>query len=115
VLLNLINNAKAAMPKGGRIKIWTRREENREAIEIGFQDSGSGIAREDLAKVFDPFFSTKKGGKGIGLGLSIIYGIIKTFDGTITCQSRTAADSKELHGTTFIMSVPIIKTGRTSD
>jgi signal transduction histidine kinase len=115
VLLNLINNAKAAMPKGGKIKIWTRWEENLETIELGFLDTGSGIPKEDLAQVFDPFFSTKKGGKGIGLGLSIIYGIIKTFDGTIACQSRTDADSKELHGTTFIMSVPLIKTGRTPD
>jgi two-component system NtrC family sensor kinase len=82
VFLNLILNARDAMPKGGElvITIGTRDEE----VEIVFGDSGEGVAPDIRDKIFDPFFTTKKGPvRGTGLGLGISYGIIKDHGGTI--------------------------------
>ena len=56
---------------------------------IGFQDTGNGIPEDYLGRIYDPFFTTKKEGRGIGLGLSIAYGIITNIGGRITCHSRT--------------------------
>lgn len=106
VLLNLINNAKTAMPSGGRLEIWTSKKDLGKRIELGFRDNGKGIPKEYLGRIFDPFFTTKKEGRGIGLGLSITYGIIINYGGTITCQSRTKDTPSQPKGTTFIISVP---------
>ncbi|MFH0789204.1 MAG: HAMP domain-containing sensor histidine kinase [Pseudomonadota bacterium] len=106
ILLNLINNAKTAMPSGGSLEIWTARKDFGKRIELGFRDTGNGIPKESLGRIFDPFFTTKKEGRGIGLGLSIIYAIITNYGGSITCQSRTKATPSQPKGTTFIISVP---------
>jgi signal transduction histidine kinase len=106
IILNLINNAKTAMPSGGNLKIWTASRNQGQGIEIGFQDTGSGIPEESLGRIFDPFFTTKKEGRGIGLGLSIAYGIITNIGGTITCQSRIEDTPKKSRGTIFIITVP---------
>ncbi|MGR3316879.1 MAG: PAS domain S-box protein [Candidatus Anammoxibacter sp.] len=100
VILNLINNAKAAIDeeKGGEIKIIT--EIVGRNIKIHVQDNGCGINDQDIKLIFDPFFSTK-GIKGTGLGLSISYGIIKQHGGEITVKSRTGI------GTTFTVTLPI--------
>jgi two-component system, NtrC family, sensor kinase len=105
IILNLINNAKIAMPSGGKFKIWT--VSRNQGIEIGFQDTGNGIPEDSLGRIYDPFFTTKKEGRGIGLGLSIAYAIITNIGGTITCQSATEDTPKKNKGTTFIITVPV--------
>jgi two-component system, NtrC family, sensor kinase len=105
IILNLINNAKTAMPSGGKLTIWT--SSRNQEIEIGFQDTGNGIPEDSLGRIYDPFFSTKKEGRGIGLGLSIAYAIIFNIGGTITCQSATEDTPRKSKGTTFIISVPV--------
>ncbi len=107
IILNLVNNAKEAMPSGGQLKIWTVQRNQEKRIEIGFQDSGRGIAEPYLGRIFDPFFTTKKEGRGIGLGLSITYGIISNMGGTITCQSKIKDAPDQPQGTTFLISIPV--------
>ena len=107
IILNLVNNAKEAMPSGGQLKIWTARRNQGKGIEIGFQDSGRGIDDSDLGRIFDPFFTTKKEGRGIGLGLSITYGIISNIGGTITCHSKIKDAPDQPQGTTFLITIPI--------
>ncbi|RPJ60441.1 MAG: GAF domain-containing sensor histidine kinase, partial [Acidobacteria bacterium] len=98
VFLNLFLNARDAMPKGGWLTIATRLADGQAVAEIG--DTGSGIPAEHLARIYDPFFTTKAIGQGTGLGLSITYGIVREHDGTISC------DSQEDAGTRFQLSFP---------
>jgi len=102
VLLNLLNNSVDAMDSsGGRIQITTKL--NNQNIVIQIADNGSGIARANLSRIFDPFYTTKPVGKGTGLGLSICYGIIKKMGGDIEVQSEKGV------GTTFSIYLPIDK------
>lgn len=87
-VINLIFNAIDAMPDGGVLTIGTSFNERKEAVEIQIRDTGCGIAKEDLAHIFDPFFTTKRQGKGLGLGLSTVYGIIDRHKGTISVESE---------------------------
>ncbi|MBF0544091.1 MAG: histidine kinase [Candidatus Riflebacteria bacterium] len=101
VILNLMRNAVEAMPDGGKVTSdaeW--RNDNREFI-INIRDQGTGIAPENLEKLFSPFFSTKPVGKGTGLGLAICYGIVKMHCGQI--RSRNNPDGP---GATFEISFP---------
>jgi PAS domain S-box-containing protein len=98
VFLNLCLNAKDAMEKGGWLSILTRAESNRVIIEVS--DTGSGIPNEYLARIYDPFFTTKTMGEGTGLGLSITYGIVREHDGTIDCESSVDK------GTRFVIGFP---------
>ena len=100
VLFNLIENAIEAMPKGGSITIRTRNEPA-EMVTIEIEDTGVGIPPEQLSLLFKPFYTTKPMGKGVGLGLSIVYGIIKLHRGQVSVQS--SADT----GTKFIIQLPI--------
>src|SRR4249919_3228317 len=77
----------------------TRVEDDRAIAEIA--DTGSGIPSEQLARIYDPFFTTKAIGRGTGLGLSITYGIVREHDGTIHCDSAVG------HGTRFMMALPL--------
>ncbi len=86
VFLNLINNAFAAVPDGGRIEIAVRRIDIN-AVEVSVKDHGVGIPKENLGKIFEPFFTTKKG-YGTGLGLSITYGIVQKLGGQIVVESE---------------------------
>ena len=99
VMLNMIKNAKEAMPNGGTLTVRTRKEENKVLIHI--QDTGVGIPEEIRDKIFDAFFTTKQRVKGVGLGLSVCYGIIKDHGGEIKVESE------EGRGTTFTISLPI--------
>ncbi len=99
VMLNLFKNAKEAMPKGGTLFVRTSREGNKVLIHI--KDTGIGIPEEIRDKIFDAFFTTKQKVKGVGLGLSVCYGIIKDHSGEIRVESE------EGKGTTFIISLPI--------
>jgi signal transduction histidine kinase len=98
VFLNLFLNAKDAMPKGGWLSIATRMENGQAVVEIS--DTGSGIPSEYLARIYDPFFTTKAIGRGTGLGLSITYGIVREHEGSIDCESMTG------QGTRFTLRFP---------
>jgi len=99
VFLNLINNAIDAVEKDGLIEVKTRKKDSQ--IVVAIKDNGPGIAEEHLKKVFDPFFTTKEIGKGIGLGLSVSYNIIKKLGGTIKVESKIS------EGAVFSVKLPI--------
>ena len=99
VMLNMFKNAKEAMPKGGTLTVITNREDNKVLIRI--QDTGIGIPEAIKDKIFDAFFTTKQKVKGVGLGLSVCYGIIKDHGGEITVESEPEK------GTTFTIRLPI--------
>jgi two-component system NtrC family sensor kinase len=105
VFLNLLLNAKEAMPGGGRLRVATLANGHVEAI---IADSGSGIAPENLKRIYDPFFTTKTTPKpgerrGTGLGLSVSYGIIQEHAGKIHVESAVGA------GTTFHLEFPLLR------
>lgn len=98
VFLNLFLNAKDAMPKGGWLSVSTRADGDRVVAEVS--DTGSGIPNEYLARIYDPFFTTKAISQGTGLGLSITYGIVREHGGAIDCDSALG------QGTRFVLSFP---------
>jgi signal transduction histidine kinase len=101
VFLNILFNARDAMPNGGEIiiRIYTDRASKEISIEIS--DTGSGIAPEHLSQVFSPFFTTKAAGSGTGLGLSVCYGIITSHGG------RCEIESKQGEGTLVRVILPV--------
>jgi PAS domain S-box-containing protein len=92
VFLNLILNARDAMPSGGWLTLATRVEDGQAVAEVS--DTGQGIQAEHLARIYDPFFTTKPSGQGTGLGLSISYGIVREHDGSIHCESAPAQGTR---------------------
>jgi signal transduction histidine kinase len=108
VFLNLLLNAKEAMPAGGRLRVATLTDEQSSHVAALVSDSGSGIAPEHLKRIYDPFFTTKtmpKPGdrRGTGLGLSVSYGIIQEHAGKIHVESAIGA------GTTFHLEFPLLR------
>ncbi len=101
VFLNLVANARDAMPEGGTLHVTTA--EDSENVRIEITDTGIGIKEEHLKKIFDSFFTTKDSVKGVGLGLSVCYGFIKDHGGDIQVKSKL--DS----GTTFTITFPILR------
>jgi CheY-like chemotaxis protein len=114
--MNLATNARDAMPKGGLLTIGTETLDIDEEFikEHGFgnegeyalislTDTGAGMDRETREKIFEPFFTTKEVGKGTGLGLAMVYGIIKQHDGYINVYSEPG------RGTTFRIYLPLIQ------
>ena len=99
VCLNLFLNAKDAMPNGGWLSIATSVTNDRATVELA--DTGSGIPSEYLARIYDPFFTTKSFGRGTGLGLSITYGIVREHQGSIDCESAVG------QGTRFLLKFPL--------
>ncbi len=112
-VMNLVVNARDAMPKGGTVTIRVSNEtisEKRilgtaemppgEYVRIEVADTGSGIAKEHLDRIFEPFFTTKDVGKGTGLGLSTVFGIVKQTNGFIAVESEVG------RGTQFIIHLP---------
>ena len=99
VFLNLVLNARDAMPKGGRLDI--RGHCDGATIAVSVTDTGTGIPREHLPKIFDAFFTTKGKVSGVGLGLSVVYGIVSLHGGSITVESEPGA------GTTFTITLPV--------
>lgn len=99
--LNIILNALQAMPGGGTLKVWVKslRIGEKSMVEVGFEDTGFGIAPECQKRVFDPFYTTKF--KGVGLGLSIVHRIVEAHQGTIDLQSSPG------RGTTFLLRFPM--------
>jgi PAS domain S-box-containing protein len=99
-LLNLFINASDAMPEGGVLTVTTADSSKDGFLEISISDSGHGMSEEDLKDIFEPFFSTKEEGKGVGLGLSVTYGIITEHRGKIEVESKVG------NGTTFKVYLP---------
>jgi PAS domain S-box-containing protein len=106
VIINMVVNARDAMPDGGRLTIETKRvtldevacldihdARPGEFVCLAIQDSGTGIPREIVDQIFEPFFSTKGPGKGTGLGLSVVYGVIRQHEGWISVYSEPGEGS----------------------
>ena len=98
VFLNLFLNARDAMPKGGWMTVSSRAEGSHAVVELA--DTGVGIPAEHLARIYDPFFTTKPEGRGTGLGLSVTYGIVQEHGGVLTCESAPG------QGTRFRLLLP---------
>jgi PAS domain S-box-containing protein len=92
VFLNLVLNARDAMPSGGWLTLATRVEQGEAIAEVS--DTGAGIPADHLARIYDPFFTTKATGQGTGLGLSITYGIVREHDGEIHCDSAAGQGTR---------------------
>jgi two-component system NtrC family sensor kinase len=105
-LTNLEKNAIEAMPTGGKLSIELT--DNETDVIIRISDSGSGIPQEHMDKIFTPFFTTKELGKGTGLGLPLVYGIVKMHRGKIDVVSN-ADKNKGRMGTTFSITLPRFK------
>jgi two-component system cell cycle sensor histidine kinase/response regulator CckA len=91
LVMNLAVNARDAMPDGGVLTIAIHNDGERVAVEVA--DTGTGMSAEVQAHIFEPFFTTKEPGKGTGIGLSTVYGIVQQSDGTITVQSAPGTGS----------------------
>ena len=105
VLMNLALNARDAMPAGGKVRLATRNLSgaSREAapeVLLAFEDTGIGMPEESRARVFEPFFTTKEVGRGSGLGLPVVFGIVQQSGG------RIELDSEPGHGSTFRIYLP---------
>ena len=103
VLTNLEKNAVEAMPAGGQLTVSV--EGDKEEISFLVKDTGTGIAKENMDKLFTPFFTTKEMGKGTGLGLALIYGIVKMHKGKIHVDSNDDPAAGPT-GTTFRITLP---------
>ncbi len=114
-ILNLCINARDAMPRGGQLSLDTMAVEFNGAMglqggeirmgwyaRLSVTDTGSGIAPENLRRVFEPFFTTKEVGKGTGLGLASVYGIVEQHRGWVTVESKVG------HGSTFRVYLPMV-------
>ena len=107
-LVALFVNAVEAMPGGGKIRVEAALGAEDGGLSIVVHDSGIGIAAEDLPHVFEPFYTTKKDGQGVGLGLSVVYGIVERHGGSITVDSTMGG------GTTFTLNFARTQTSGTS-
>ncbi len=107
VLLNLIHNALQAMPHSGVLTVQTRpkRRRRKRWLTVSVEDNGVGIPQENLARIFEPFFSTRPVGSGTGLGLSVSYGIIKEHGGFIEVESTPG------EGSCFTIWLPVDENG----
>jgi two-component system NtrC family sensor kinase len=108
VVLNLVmNGAEATLSKGGgTVSISTRSLPKEDIVLLEVKDTGDGISQENLSKIFDPFFTTKGEGKGVGLGLAVVYGIVEAHRGDIEVKSKPG------EGTTFIVTLPLLSEER---
>jgi signal transduction histidine kinase len=99
VLVNLVVNALQSIPGGGRITVETRFCDN--SVYLAVTDTGTGMSKQVLEKIFVPFFTTKDVGQGTGLGLPVVHGIVTAHGGSIDVES------KEGRGTRFEIRLPI--------
>ena len=107
VFFNLFNNAIGAMKDGGHLEIRAV-PENENFIAISFTDSGPGIPQPDLKHVFDPFFYSRAGHDGTGVGLSVTYALVQEIGGTISVHSQLGK------GTCFKVKIPLVMPGESS-
>jgi len=101
VVMNLVVNAVEASPAGGVVEVETRSVPAEAAVEFVVRDAGAGIPEENLTRIYEPFFSTKEEGKGVGLGLAVVYGIVQAHGATIDASSTPG------EGTTFAVRFPL--------
>ena len=103
VFTNIIINAQHAMPHGGElnIRVGSKLKGREKKVEIKFKDTGCGIPKEDLGRIFEAFFTTKQNWKSVGIGLSITYELVKEHNGTITVESEVGK------GTAFTIVLPV--------
>ena len=101
VFMNIIINAAEAMDGKGLLALTTRLDPVEHFIDVKFTDTGPGITKENLERIFSPFFTTKDAGHGVGLGLAISYGIVREHKGTILVESEVGK------GTTFTVRIPV--------
>ncbi|MCK6459689.1 MAG: ATP-binding protein [Planctomycetes bacterium] len=99
VLINLVMNAAEAVGRGGKVVVRTAREPGTALLEV--RDNGPGIPADVLPRIYDPFFTTKDAGKGVGLGLAVVYGIVEAHGGSIDVASRAG------EGATFTVRLPM--------
>jgi signal transduction histidine kinase len=99
-LMNLLKNAVEAMPAGGRLRVKTCQKNG--AVEVHVADTGPGIAPSEAERIFEPFYTTKDSGSGLGLSLS--RQIVEKHGGSLTCQSMVGV------GTTFVVRLPVAAT-----
>jgi len=99
IVINLVLNAAESMAQGC-VTIRTRFDRERDCVVLEVGDTGTGIAPEHLARIYDPFYSTKEEGKGTGLGLAVVYGIVKAHGGQIDVETAVGC------GTTFVVALP---------
>jgi signal transduction histidine kinase len=102
VVINLLKNSQHAISGPGRILISTRMTKDAGRISLVVADTGSGIPKEIIPRIFDPFFTTKANGAGTGLGLSVVYGIMTKYVGSIDVKSR------EGRGARFTLGLPCL-------
>ena len=107
-VINLIFNAIDAMPDGGTLTVRCGHNQNQGVVNIDVEDTGSGISEEHLPHIFEPFYSTKTEGNGLGLGLATVYGIIDRHNGTITVDSEVGK------GTVFTINLPVEEQGKSA-
>jgi signal transduction histidine kinase len=106
VFINLLMNSGESMKGEGRLTVTTSVVEEEGQVRLSFEDNGPGIPANYLSRLFDPFFTTKEVGQGVGLGLSISYGIIQKHLG------RIYVDRTGPTGTTFVVELPIYQGGQ---
>ena len=103
VFMNLMINACHAIKDGGRVEISATYSDTDQAVIVQVSDTGCGIAHEVIDRIWDPFFTTKEVGKGVGLGLALSYNIVKRHGGEITVESH------EGKGSTFTVTLPVCR------
>jgi two-component system NtrC family sensor kinase len=103
-LMNLVFNALEAMPEGGTLTMTTFFDKKTRRVRVAVKDTGCGIPPENVSAIFEPFFSTKTQDKGVGLGLSVVYGIIREHRGSVYVDSTVGV------GSTFNLSLPAVGT-----
>lgn len=116
IIFNLIINARDAMPHGGTVTVSTKNifhdlngASQSKCVQLTISDSGVGMTEEVIAHAFEPFFTTKGPGKGTGLGLATVYGVVHQAGGEVTVQSKPGL------GTTFVIRLPIAFSSSRSD
>lgn len=111
IVINLVTNAAQAIPDtGGEVGVTVRLSKKpgqKEMVELIVADNGKGMDRKTAERIFDPYFTTKSQGRGTGLGLSVVHGIVKSHGGKIKVQSAQG------HGTTFTLRFPRAEVGET--
>ncbi|MDK2742887.1 MAG: protoglobin domain-containing protein [Nitrospira sp. BO4] len=101
VVMNLVLNAVHAMPDGGHLTVRANGQNQNRQVQLSIADTGHGIPADLLPKIFHPFVTTKESGKGTGLGLTVVHGIVQEHGGSITVDSASG------HGTTFRLLFPV--------
>jgi signal transduction histidine kinase len=103
VFINIIKNALQAMPQGGRLEVNCFLHDRQ--LEISFRDNGPGLTPEEMDQIFQPFYSTKEGAQGLGLGLPICQKILARYDGRLVVESQRG------QGATVRMLLPYAESG----